>query len=386
MASIQARHSRSCKLGRPWTTFEAAKGCGCRPMYHVVFRSGGQLVRDPIGHDREAAERRLNKTRVEEDEGTLEVPSNLTFGEWAGAWLDGLRRRETTKATYRVTIDYAKATFGAKRLRKLGAADVRAFLDHIEQENLRRNPKRPATSTTLAKHIRQLSACLEAARFERHLAENPVKRLHVTARPKPAKKRPSYFADDELARLWPALADRPVYSYLCRVAVTTGMRLGELAALRWTDVRLLNGEIIVARTYVPSVGETPTKSGEARTVDLTPQARRLLEEWLSLSGDTGLVFERETGGYLDGGQVLAALYVSMERAGIPRESERGGKRTFHSLRNTFARIALEAGSELTWVQGQLGHSSITLTRDVYGSWSRRAEKVAAERLDGAFAV
>ncbi len=42
-----------------------------------------------------------------------------------------------------------------------------------------------------------------------------------------------------------------------------------------------------------------------------------------------------------------------------------------------------AGAQLEWVQAQLGHSSITLTRDVYGHWSRKAEKVAAERLDGA---
>jgi integrase len=38
------------------------------------------------------------------------------------------------------------------------------------------------------------------------------------------------------------------------------------------------------------------------------------------------------------------------------------------------------------VQAQLGHSSITLTRDVYGAWSRRAEKLEAQRLDGAFTV
>ena len=52
----------------------------------------------------------------------------------------------------------------------------------------------------------------------------------------------------------------------------------------------------------------------------------------------------------------------------------------------FARIALESGAQLTWVQAQLGHSSITLTRDVYGAWSRRAEKLEAQRLDGAFTV
>jgi integrase len=218
------------------------------------------------------------------------------------------------------------------------------------------------------------------------IAENPVRLLASSARPKGQKKRPSYFTNDELGRLWPELAERPVISYLCRVAVATGMRFGELAALRWDDVNLLGEELIVSRAYTPGLGEKKTKNGEPRTVDLIPQAKRLLEEWYPRTKGEGLVFEREIGGYLEGGQVLDVLYAAMVGAPIARIGERGGKRTFHSFRNTFARIALESGAQLTWVQAQLGHSSITLTRDVYGAWSRRAEKLEAQRLDGAFTV
>lgn len=395
MASLQARHSRECiRAGskRPWTTFEdatKAKGCICDPgpMYHVVTRPSGKLVREPVGHNRKLAERRLRAIQVQVDEDQYEAPSNKKFEVWADEWLANLRRRETTKRVYAVTLEYAKHSFGSKPVRKLRASDIRSFLEHIERVNRERTKPKEVSGTTLAKHLRQLGACLEAARRERLIAENPVRNLHSTDRPKVGKKRPSYFTDEELARLWPELEDRPVYSYLCRLAVTTGMRFGELASLRWErDVYVLDGELLVLHTYSPGVGETPTKDDEPRTVDLTPQARQLLEEWLKLSGDVGLVFERETGGYLDDGQMLKALYSAMDRAGIPRISERGGKRTFHSFRNTFARIALEAGSELAWVQGQLGHSSITLTRDTYGAWSRKAEKVAAERLAGVFVV
>ena len=76
----------------------------------------------------------------------------------------------------------------------------------------------------------------------------------------------------------------------------------------------------------------------------------------------------------------------MEKARIPRVSERGGKRTFHSFRHTFARVTLESGAQLEWVQAQLGHSTIMLTRDLYGAWSRKAEKLAARRLKGKFVV
>lgn len=353
-------------------------------MYHVVISAGGRLVREPVGHNRKLAERRLRAVEVEVDEDAYVPPENVGFSEWCDRWLSGLRREHTTRLTYGTSLTYAKRAIGNKPLRKVTTSDVHAFLDLIESANRRRSLK--VSPTTLAKHLRHLGACLQAAKVERLIAENPVRLLAPSAKPKARKKRPSYFTDDELRRLWPELTDRPLVSYLCRLAVATGMRLGELAALRWDDVNLLDAEVLVARTYATGIGEKPTKSGEPRTLDLTPQARRLLEDWYALTRSGELVFERETGGYLNGRSVLTALYAAMARAGIPRISERGGKRTFHSFRNTFARIALEAGAQLTWVQAQLGHSSITLTRDVYGAWSRRAEKLEAQRLDGAFTV
>jgi integrase len=355
-------------------------------MYHVVSRVEGRLVREPVGHNRKEAERRLRAIEVQIDQDAYALPERITLSEWCDTWLAGLRREETTRHAYRSSLEYAKQVIGKKPLRKVTTSDVRTFLDHIERTNRSRQPPREVSPTTLAKHLRQLGVCLEAAKAERRIGENPVRLLAASARPKVQKKRPSYFTNDELARLWPELEDLPVISYLCRLAVATGMRFGELAALRWGDVNLLDGDVVVSRTYVPGIGEKRTKGGEPRTLDLTPQAKRLLEEWHAQTDGEGLVFAREAGGHQDGGQLLSVLYAAMERAHIPRIGERGGKRTFHSFRNTFARIALEGGAQLTWVQAQLGHSSITLTRDVYGAWSRRAERLEAQRLDGAFTV
>jgi integrase len=355
-------------------------------MYHVVSRTGMHLVRESVGHNRKEAERRLRAIQVEIDQDRYAPPQNIPFSEWADAWLAGLRREETTRYTYRSSLEYAKQVIGRKPLRKVTTSDVRAFLDHIERVNRSRERPREVSPTTLAKHLRHLGACFQAAKAERLIAENPVRLLAPSARPKGQKKRPSYFTNDELGRLWPELVDRPTISFLSRVAVATGMRLGELTALRWDDVNLLDEEVVVSHTYAAGFGESSTKSGEPRTVDLTPQAKQLLEQWYPLTSGEGLVFARDEGGYLNGRPVLQALYAAMARADIPRVGERGGKRTFHSFRNTFARIALEGGAQLTWVQAQLGHSSITLTRDVYGAWSRRAEKLEAQRLDGAFTV
>src|SRR5207249_1564333 len=151
-------------------------------------------------------------------------------------------------------------------------------------------------------------------------------------RPKVPRTRPAYYTDHELSRLWPELAERPVYLALCKVAVLTGLRFGELAALTWADVDLLTRELHVRQTYTEGIGLTPPKSNEQRTIDLTPQASVVLEEWVTESGDEGLVFEREEGGYLDPSYTTrSVLYKALERAGIARVGERGRKRDFHSF-------------------------------------------------------
>jgi integrase len=316
--------------------------------------------------------------------------SASTSGPSSGSLRSRARRTRSASIGRRSTT---RRRCSAKPLSGTSApSDIRRFLEHIKTKKAApaKDPARARelSPATLAKHLRQLGACLEAAVAEGYAAQNPVRKLHRTARPKVAKQRPAYYTDAELSALWPALAHRPVFQYLCKIAVATGMRFGELAALRWADADLLDREVHVSRTYVAGIGEQPTKSKEPRTIDLTPQAAALFEGWYAASGGGDeRVFGRETGGYVDPSYMTRrVLYPALAAAGIPRVGERGRERDFHSFRHTFARIALEHGAEITWVQKQLGHSSITLTVDTYGSWARTAEKAQAEKLRGAFAV
>jgi integrase len=349
-----------------------------------------------VGQNRREALRALDARRGDIARRTYRPLEEIRFDEWADQWLHGLTGKPTTRLVYSISLAYAKRSFGNKNVRDLTTGDMRRFLELIRTDfKRRRNRKRKpedgpvpdVSAATLAKHLRQLGACLQAALSEGYASHNPVRMLHKTAKPKVAKARPTYYTDEELARLWPELAERPLTLALHKTAAGTGLRIGELAALRWSDIDLLNRELQVHRTYVPGIGEQPPKSGEARTVDLTPRVARLLEDWFALCGNEGLVFEREDGGYLTSSYVTKqVLYKALARAGVPRLGEGGRKRDFHSLRHTFARIALEAGAEITWVKEQLGHSSITLTVDLYGHWSRASKKAQAERLANAFAL
>jgi len=349
-----------------------------------------------VGHNRKEASRALKSREGEIADRRYKVIQDIRFDEWGKAWLESFSGKETSRRVYAVTVEYATTVFGQTKIRDLDVADIRRFMNHIAQEHQKRRAssreeairEAAVAPATVAKHLRQLGACLQAAVTEGYASENVVRRLHKSARPKVGKSAPAYYTDAELARLWPELEGRPVYAALCKLAATTGLRFGELAALRWSDVDLLNGELHVTKSW-DGTDVTQPKSNESRTIDLTPQARTLIENWFAQGADDqeGLVFEKETGGHLDGGYVLKrVLYPALERAGVPRVGERGRKRDFHSLRHSFARIVLENGAGIDWVRAQLGHSSITLTVDTYGAWSRTSQKAQAVALEGVFAL
>lgn len=389
MASIQARHSRSCEIGGVFTTFEKATrehGCTCTPLYYVAAHVGSKLVRERVGRNRKNAMRALNKIQVRVDDEAYQEPKNITFRVWADEWHAKLRRpSENTTRSYVSTLDYGKRAFGDKLVRKLSLDDIDEFLGLMGKRS----------ASTQAKHLRVLSACLDAAVSRDYASGNPVRRMEKSERPKTVKPKPSYYTSAELSRLWKALPETPpasVYRALCQAAVTTGMRQGELVGLRWNDVRFLDKEIVVRGAYTPGVGFHAPKSGRQRTVDMTPDAEAVFTGWYQSSGSPGdgdaLVFPHYDGGYLVNATITRTiLYPALTRAGIPRVGEKGGKRDFHSFRHSFARVALEQGAKITWVQKQLGHSSIQMTVDVYGDWERKAEKQqAAEIKAGAFPV
>jgi integrase len=246
------------------------------------------------------------------------------------------------------------------RVRRIGPEDIARF-NLIVRE-------RGCSASTRAKHLRVLGACLQAAVFYRYAESNPVRELPPSQRPRPDRKEAAYFENDELPRLFSHLKDARCWS-LCLVALKTGMRQGELFALRWCDVDLEQAVLRVRRSYTGGTLGTP-KNRERRDVDLISdvvelptQLRR--EQW-SASGD-GLVFPGLGSGFLTASVVLRRhLYPAMARAGIPRIGPTQEKRTYHSLRHTFAKRALESGAQITWLSRHLGHSTLKVTTDIYG--------------------
>jgi integrase len=383
MPSLQAKHSSQCALDRAWTSFEQALcGCSCPdgPFYYVVVREGDASHKEAVGRDRYQAEISLHRIAVEVEEGAFRPRPTIAFIEWADRWLASLERKPSTVGSYRSTIVHAKEVFGGQRVRRIGADDIARFNLMLRE--------RGCSSSTRAKHLRVLGACMQAAVFYRYADSNPVRELPPAQRPRPERKEAAYFENHELPRLFEHLAIEP-YRTLCLLALKTGMRQGELLALRWGGVDLEQAVIRVRSSYTGGVLGTP-KNRERRDVDLISDVVELLagRRDTNTGSPDGLVLPGENShGFLSPTVVLRRhLYPAMAAAEIGRVGPTQEKRTFHSFRHTFAKRALESGAQITWLSRHLGHSSLKVTTDIYGHWERAERKIQAAKMEGAFPV
>jgi integrase len=369
VASLQAKHSKQCPLP-VWTTAARAttkKGCRCPygPTYYVTVRNGKRTERVNAGKDRDTAKKKLSEiqARVDRDEF---VPVNVIgFEKWADKWLENVQVKPGTLKSYRPAMQHAKEFFGSKKLNRMTKADVIAFDAWLRTE-------KALHTTTRRNYLGALGTSFEAARAREHMSRNPLHDVPRGERPRKRKVEAAYFENDELARLLAAITHQDLEA-VADLGLGTGMRIGEILGLREADVDLEGRVIRLRRTVSTGVG-TP-KSNAPRDVYLTDRAvaaLRKLRRRRRRHGGSGYVLARADGSPLSSNALRDQLYAAMEEAGVPRIGPTGETRSFHAFRHTFAKIMLESGVPLTWVQAQLGHSTIRITADTYGHWERAA--------------
>jgi len=175
------------------------------------------------------------------------------------------------------------------------------------------------------------------------------------------------------------------------VAVTAGLRQGELLGLRWEDVDLEAGTRQVRRALSEArsgrIFEAP-KSGKGRQIRLTCMAtealrahhKAQLEERRKLAGlwqDQGLVFPSQVGTPISGRHLQRHFKSLLERAGLSKSFR------FHDLRHTCATLLLGQGISPKFVQELLGHADISLTLNVYSHVLPDMGDAAAGAMDDA---
>jgi integrase len=167
-------------------------------------------------------------------------------------------------------------------------------------------------------------------------------------------------------------ARAPTDHALYLTAAMTGIRQGELVALRWRDVDWSASLIRVRRNYTRRNWGTPKSKRSSRAVPMADRVGGELDRHFKRSayqGDDDLVFGHpHTGEPYDASQLRKRFYTAMKAAGMERRCGRDGGITFHSLRHTFGTRMAAAGVPMRTLQEWMGHRNLTTT-EIYADYA-----------------
>ena len=314
------------------------------------------------------AEKWLASVSVATDRGEWVDPqrSAVLLSDWADEWLGGQQHlKPSTHARYAGLLRrHVVPGFGALRLSDVGHSAVQSWVADLTRQGL-------AAATVRQAH-RVLHLVLDLAVRDGRIARNPAARVKMPRAARPEKR---YLMHDQVH----ALADEcGRYRTAVLVMAYSGLRFGELAALRVRDVDLMRRRATV-RESVTTIGSklvagTP-KSHQQREVPLPAFLAESLAEELAGREPESLAFPAPRGGYLRNSVFRTHFFDSAAtRVGL-------NGLTPHELRHTAASLAISSGASVKVVQRMMGHASAAMTLDVYAGLFADDLDTVAERLD-----
>jgi integrase len=325
--------------------------------------------------NRLAAEKELAKVCARIADGTyVDKTEQKTFAQLADAYVSALTVRALTRHDYVAIIDrWYRPHFGRMKLLAITAQDVEAYRASITGR---------MASATVNKHLTYLAMMFSYAERHRWMPNNPaasrlVKRLKLSREARRAQLDGNILTPAEVQRLIDHAAS-PRDRCLFRLAVESGLRQGELLALRWTDIDWASSRLFVRRSYRRGVTSDPKTDSSGRAVGLTPQMVAALRVWKLACpqppGGLGLVFPNRLGRYEVRANLMARGFEpALRRAGLRHIR-------FHDLRHTCASWLVASGVPIRDVSAHLGHASTKQTLDTYCHLLPGAASAAASTM------
>ena len=333
---------------------------------YTAHTADGPKRRALYGKTRKEAADKLAKALADRASGYTFETENMSVGEYLDRWLEDSDQGSVRPSTYerheQIVRLHLKPALGRVKLSKLTPAHLQGlYRDKLDSE------LSPATVQKI--HTVLHKALMQALKWNM-IPRNAANAVKV---PRLALEEMHPLSPDEARKLIEAVrGDKLEALYV--LAVHTGMRQGELLALKWEDVNLNEGVIRIRRTLVRSrggiaLGEPKTK-GSRRTVYLTGAAVEALQSHLEqqledierlgdLYRDYGLVFTSGVGTLINPSNLRRRAFAPLlQRAGLPQIR-------FHNLRHTCATLLLSHNIHPKYVQELLGHATVAITLDIY---------------------
>jgi integrase len=332
-----------------------------------------------------AAEEALTAVIATLNAGSYTETNRLTVNDYLTEWLAAKANlRPSTRKSYQQHLDlYLAPRIGSVRLSALRGAHIERMMRDLREGDagLGVATSRRVFATlrgALNKAVRQgLLATNPCANVELE-SEVEHRRDSIVWEPAQARSFLKYVADNRLFAMY-------------QMVITCGLRRGEVIGVRWEDVDLDAGLMLIHRSIVQIGGRivegAPKTKRSKRVVPLDRDTiaalrihrRRQAEEQLAAgeawANQTGRVFTRDDGALMSPEAVSRNFKTLSAAAGVPVIR-------FHDLRHTSASLALAGGVPMRVVSDRLGHSTIAITSDLYTKVYDDVAKEAAERIAG----
>ena len=333
------------------------------------------------------AEKACAKLIMEIENGEYIEESKATFSEFITDWLQLVAKptlRPTTYAGYESAVhSRLLPTFGHRKLLDIKPVHVMRFYSSLLDEGI------------TEEFIQYLNSILKNS-FRTAVKWELLKQNIMDKVEPPSRKRKQlrvWTLEEAISFLEAAKETRPHFYMTYLLAIFTGMRRGEILALRWKDCMLDEGKISVNKSlsFVKGQGIVcqETKTGSSNRVisisDMVVEElrkHRLQQQKMKLMlgeayQDTDYVIAKETGKPVNPNYIFNHFKKLLGKVDVPPIR-------FHDLRHTHATIMLKLGEHPKVVSERLGHSSIQMTMNVYSHVTIDMQKESSDRFEQAF--
>lgn len=308
----------------------------------------------------------------------------MTLSEWLDRWLEQMESvlRPGTINHYRRDMEHhVKPHLGQKKLTQITASDLRKLYDDLKKQGRvhpRPGQSRGLSTTTVHGIHTTLHHALKSAVDQRLLPHNPAD--HVEP-PKVAHKSMTILNEEQLDTFLAAVEQDPIWKDFFYTELTTGLRLGEICGLMWSDFDARKGTLSVNRTIHKEkggrlvTGDTKTYAG-TRTIVLPDSTAELLRGRKKNSYSVWIFPNPlKPEALMNPSTAYHQLKKALSENDLP-------DLRFHDLRHTFATHALANGVDAKTLSGILGHTKASFTVDTYTHTTTDMHKKAAEIVGG----
>lgn len=299
----------------------------------------------------------------------------IRLTEWGQRWMQTEVMGSVKSSSYQTYC----TVMNRHLLPELGAYELNAITPAVLREFLGRLQERQLAVSTIRSIFRLLSSCLNSALEEGMISRNPCKRLKLPSEHRRMQRVLTIQEQEMISH------SRETDRLPALISLYTGMRLGEICALKWTDINWHNSTISVSRTAqrvkrIQTGGLNKTmlmigapKSFRSQRILPVPEFLvNLLKEYLKFHTGEEFIFGRENRA-AEPRTIQRKLQLMLKKLGIAGAH-------FHTLRHTFATRLLEIGIDIKTVSVLLGHESAKTTLDFYAHSLIDRQRSAIERL------